>query len=58
MWTAHPTRPCSFGRLVLVLDVVGGLVVLEILWWLLVIVAIKQFRALRKEIESLPVEYL
>ena len=42
----------------MVLDVVGALVVLEVLWWLLVVVAIKQFRALRKELESLPVEYL
>ena len=58
MWTARLTRLCSFGRLALVLDVVGALVVLEVLWWLLVVVAIKQFRALRKELESLPVEYL
>ena len=32
------------------LDVVGALVVLEVLWWLLVVVAIKQFRACEKNL--------
>jgi hypothetical protein len=39
-----------------VLDWVGWLVAAEVVWWLLVALAIQQARALRKQIESIPVE--
>jgi len=41
-----------------VLDWALALVALEVVWWLLMALAIQQARALRKQIESIPVEYL
>jgi hypothetical protein len=53
----HHTMQPLFGRRGLVLDWVIGLIVLEVLWWLLVGYVLREVWSLGRDIAKIPIEY-
>ena len=53
----HHTMQPLFGRRGLVLDWVIGLIVLEVLWWLLVGYVVREVWSLGRDIAKIPIEY-